>query len=465
MIAGLKKALGQDGGQDLDCSLHFSDAPSWEALEAMVNARQQELGWQPPDLETGPTNPLALRRTFNQPGEPEVKLYRDSAAWCPYCERVWLQLEEKRIPYTIEKINMRCYGDKPPEYTRKVPSGLLPALEVDGQLWTESAEIMSLLEERFPEHKPLLPPAGSREAARADLLLRLERRLYSDWLPWLCQGWDNAGKRARFEGTMDAVDAELARGGGPYFMGAELSLVECVFAPMLERIAASIPYYKGLLVRGTGRWPNVDRWFDAMETRETYLGLKSDFYTHVQDLPPQLGGCVSIPEAAEVAAAIDGTDGRSWHLPLPPLTRTSLEPHAPGEDPPVDTLRAAARLVGNHAAVTRFAARGCGRPGRRLVSAPLADPTAEPGEAYLPAVDAALRHVAHALLVGAEAKQRGADALSAGGKGSGSGFVAEPAAAALAYMRDRVGVPRDLPLPAARQLRAHCNFAIDVLGA
>ncbi len=29
------------------------------------------------------------------------------------------QLEEKRIPYTIEKINMRCYGDKPPEYTRK----------------------------------------------------------------------------------------------------------------------------------------------------------------------------------------------------------------------------------------------------------------------------------------------------------------------------------------------------------
>ena len=63
---------------------------------------------------------------------------------------------------------------------------------------------------------------------------------------------DNAGKRARFEAAMDAVDAELARGGGPYFMGAELSLVECVFAPMLERIAASIPYYKGLVVRGTG---------------------------------------------------------------------------------------------------------------------------------------------------------------------------------------------------------------------
>jgi hypothetical protein len=44
-----------------------------------------------------------------RPGSAFV-LRRDHAAWCPYCERVWLQLEEKRIPYSIEKINMRCYG-------------------------------------------------------------------------------------------------------------------------------------------------------------------------------------------------------------------------------------------------------------------------------------------------------------------------------------------------------------------
>lgn len=31
------------------------------------------------------------------------------------------------------------------------------------------------------------------------------------------------------------------------------------------------------------------------------------------------------------------------------------------------------------------------------------------------------------------------------------------------YLRDRVGVPRDMKLPAARQLRAHLNWMIDTL--
>jgi hypothetical protein len=31
------------------------------------------------------------------------------------------------------------------------------------------------------------------------------------------------------------------------------------------------------------------------------------------------------------------------------------------------------------------------------------------------------------------------------------------------YLRDRVGVPRDMKLPAARQLRAHLNWLVDSL--
>lgn len=88
----------------------------------MVKAQMQQHGvdfWADPNA--GPTHPLALKRTFGQPESAvRLKLYRDHAAWCPYCQKVWLQLEEKRIPYVIEKINMRCYGDKPASFMAKV---------------------------------------------------------------------------------------------------------------------------------------------------------------------------------------------------------------------------------------------------------------------------------------------------------------------------------------------------------
>lgn len=62
-----------------------------------------------------------------------------------------------------------------------------------------------------------------------------------------------------FMDTMDQVNAELDGDGGPFFLGKDMSLVDCVFAPFLERIVASIPYYKGVKVRGEGKFPNLER--------------------------------------------------------------------------------------------------------------------------------------------------------------------------------------------------------------
>ena len=65
------------------------------------------------DYVNGPTNAQARLRLFGQPVEQiRVTLYRDHHAWCPYCQKVWLWLEEKQIPYRIEKVTMFCYGQK-----------------------------------------------------------------------------------------------------------------------------------------------------------------------------------------------------------------------------------------------------------------------------------------------------------------------------------------------------------------
>jgi glutathione S-transferase len=481
----------------------FSDnAPTWDALRDLVQQQeaQHDLSdrggsFLSPDLENGPPHPLALRRLFGAPeNEVEIVLYRDHAAWCPYCEKVVLQLEEKRIPYEIRKINMRCYGPKPADFMAKVPSGLLPVLEVDGRVVTESATIMALLEEKYAfdpsKHRPLMPAKGTAERSEADALLRLERRFFGDWLDWLCGGggWgggvdrnQQAAAQRRFELTVQAV-CDAMPGPGPYFMGAyEPSLVDITFAPMLERAAASLAYYKGWYLRGGGgrekKFPQIDRWFDAMEQRPSYAAFRSDYFTHAHDLPPQLGGCTMTPEGQPVAAQIDGFSGEAWRLPLKPLSPTSMpEPYAGSgggntndfeKDSAKDRLEAAARLVANHSAVVRFALRGPGKPGARPVSAPLADPSAIPAMEYEAAADAALRHVAHALLVGVGSKQAGSEALAvgAGGAGAGTGAPTQASArevvAACEYLRDRVGVPRDLRFPAARQLRAHLNWFID----
>ena len=39
----------------------------------------------------------------------------------------------------------------------------------------------------------------------------------------------------------------------------------------------------------TFRWPAIERWLSAFEERPSYLATKSDYYTHVMDIPPQYG--------------------------------------------------------------------------------------------------------------------------------------------------------------------------------
>lgn len=77
---------------------------------------------------------------------------------------------------------------------------------------------------------------------------------------------------------------------GSFFMGEELSMVDLVFIPFVERMVSSMLYYKGFTIRGNGIFPGIDAWFQALEQRPTYLACRSDHYTHCHDLPPQLGG-------------------------------------------------------------------------------------------------------------------------------------------------------------------------------
>eukprot|EP01043_Picozoa_sp_COSAG02_P009775 COSAG02_NODE_335_length_24359_cov_282.817354_12_plen_258_part_00 len=128
---------------------------------------------------------------------------------------------------------------------------------------------MQELEQTFPDYTPLLPPRGSPARKTTDAQMAMERDLFGSWLRWL-RAEESPRARKGFEQAMDKTDTLLASNGGPYFGGAAVSLADCVFASSLERISASILYYKGLQVKGAGRWTHVDSWFAAMESRPAY---------------------------------------------------------------------------------------------------------------------------------------------------------------------------------------------------
>ena len=291
------------------------------------------------------------------------------------------------------------------------------------------------------------------------------------------------------------VDKCLQEEAGPWFFGKYdyPTMIDFIYVSHVERMLASVAYWKGLNLRDP-KWelPGLNRWLEAFEKREPYLAFKSDYYTHIKDIPPQYGpgydGGFEI-DRERFFNNILGRDG-SWHLPLshddplqplyhgPPLPlcvlrAACLEAAADGSyhdcDPHVMAVTcrrmAAWKLASNGANVAKFAARG-GPSGaqnpRKTFQAQLADPYAEPDAKVQPAVDAALRVVCQALV----SEESSPDwsyqqALVAAVPTQ----QVEGVQRSLAYLRDRVGVPRDLPLAAARYLRAYLNWGIDALAS
>jgi glutathione S-transferase len=270
-------------------------ALSWAELEAFADYQVDPIN--------GPTNAQACLRLFGvAESEVQVTLYRDNHAWCPYCQKIWLWLEEKQIPYRIEKVTMFCYGQKESWYKRKVPSGMLPAIELDGRIVTESDDILIALEQKFG-------PLGLGMSDPQVLTLRqLERLLFRAWCSWLCYPTSSARKeelsREQFISAVAKVEQALAQTTGPYFLEV-FGTADVIFTPYVERMNASLYYYKGYSLREEN--PQLAAWFAAMESRPTYRGTQSDFHTHVHDLPPQMGGCWSneAPETQQNQAKVD----------------------------------------------------------------------------------------------------------------------------------------------------------------
>ncbi|NLS25271.1 Maleylpyruvate isomerase [Sphingomonas sp. S2M10] len=182
--------------------------------------------------------------------------FRSSAGY-----RVRIALNLKGVDYVRHELPLLENAQRSPEHLARNPQGLVPALEAEGHVFTQSLAILDWLDARYPE--PRLIPADA--VARADALARamvigmdvhpinnlrvmryLEQRLEADadarsaWTAhWMTEG-------------LTALEAMVraAGGAGPFLGGAAPDVADCFLVPQLfnaRRFAVPLDAYPLLL--------------------------------------------------------------------------------------------------------------------------------------------------------------------------------------------------------------------------
>lgn len=185
--------------------------------------------------------------------EARVKLhgyFRSSATW-----RVRIALELKGVAVEQVPHDLRIGEQRDPAYLARNPQGLVPALEVDGAVLTQSLAIIDWLDETYPD-PPLLPadPVLRAKVRAAALLIACEvhplqnlgvlKRLRAAGLDEVAVGrW----AIETIEGGLEAFSALVAGQPGPYCFGDRVTLADLLLIPQLanaRRFGASYDFLR-----------------------------------------------------------------------------------------------------------------------------------------------------------------------------------------------------------------------------
>lgn len=148
---------------------------------------------------------------------------------CPYVQRTVIALREKDVDYDVTYIDLAA---RPAWFKAISPLGKVPVLRVGDAVIFESAVINEYLDEVYAPH---LHPS--------DPLQRAHNRAWIEFASVLIQNQyllciaETPARFATLRGLIDTALEYLERqlGPGPYFNGADFSLVDASLAPVFMR--------------------------------------------------------------------------------------------------------------------------------------------------------------------------------------------------------------------------------------
>ena len=201
----------------------------------------------------------------------EIKLY--SARACPFAHRTRLVLGEKRLKFELIEIDL---ANKPAWYKDVSLYGKVPAIEHAGQRIVESAVINEYIEEVFPE--PRLLPRQPAQRAQARIWIDFANTRLAVAYVKVLLGATEADRQAgqtELAAALELAEREgLAKlsGDGPYWLGAEPSLVDFTYYPWFERLPALLEHTGFALPNSLDR---LLRWRDSVRARASVQAIEN----------------------------------------------------------------------------------------------------------------------------------------------------------------------------------------------
>ena len=229
------------------------------------------------------------------------KLYNAPQSTCS--QRVRFVLNAKKLPFSEVKLDLLAGDQLKPDYLTLNPNGVVPTLDHDGAIVIDSSVIIEYLDEVAPEpldftpHDPVerakmrtlmhfmdeMPaPAVRVPTFNLALLPRFAAMSEDEFVAFaeskplrrefmLAMGRKGFPQKdmdeamARLRRTYERMDAEIAKSGGPWLLGKDISLADVMAMPALVRMAD---------LRQDTAWqdlPNVKRWFDAIHAHPAFV--------------------------------------------------------------------------------------------------------------------------------------------------------------------------------------------------
>ena len=188
---------------------------------------------------------------------------------CPYVQRCVVTLREKKIPHEVDYVEL---GDRPDWFVEMSPLGKVPVLEVtrdNGEkvVLFESVVINEYLDE-VTEGNML--PADPLERAHCRAWIEFGNALLSDafTVTSVEDEAELAKILAKLGDKLDRLEREIK--GGPFFLGAEVSLVDAAMTPALQRLTWANEIHPPLALFAAR--PKVAGLWRALAERESVQG-------------------------------------------------------------------------------------------------------------------------------------------------------------------------------------------------